>query len=221
MEDIVTIDGPTSSGKNSVGFLLSQKLGYKYIDTGMIYRAGAFKMLKDNISPDDLDKILEIYKTLEVRFETNGDWKMFLDAEDVTDKLHTPEISNLVSIVAAKPQVRVVTRDIQRKLATEGKVVMGGRDIGTEIFPEAKFKFWLTASVEERANRRFKQLVQKDPTIKYEEVLGDLKERDRRDSEREASPMRTPEDAHLIDNSNLSIEESVDQMIKIMEGSDA
>lgn len=216
MEEIVTIDGPTSSGKNSVGFLLSQKLGYKYIDTGMIYRAGAFKMLKENISPGDLDKILEIYRQIDVKFESNGNWKMFLDGEDVTEKLHTPEISNLVSIVAAKPEVREITRDIQRRLASDGKVVMGGRDIGTEIFPEAKFKFWLTASVEERAKRRFNQLKEKDSTINYDDVLSDMKERDRRDRERKASPMRIPKDAVTIDNSNLTIEEIVDKMLGLI-----
>lgn len=214
MEDIITIDGPTSSGKNSVGFLLSKKLGYKYIDTGMIYRAGPFKMLKQNISSDDLDKILEIYRNLDIKFETNGNWKMILDGEDVTDKLHSPEISNLVSLVAAYPKVREEMRKIQRRLAENGKIIMGGRDIGTEIFPEARHKFWLSASVEQRAKRRYLQLQKTDPTTTFDKVLSDMKERDRRDSEREASPMRVPEGAIVIDNTNLTIEQTVDQMLK-------
>ena len=213
MEEIVTIDGPTSSGKNSVGFLLSKKLGYQYIDTGMIYRAGCIKMLQNNVLPNELEKILEIYRNLNVRFESDGVWKMFLDEEDVTDKLHTPQISKLVSEVSAIPKVREVTRGLQRKLGAHGKVVMGGRDIGSEIFPEAKYKFFLTASVEVRANRRFKQLVEKDPSIIFEQVLSDMKERDKRDSEREASPMRIPEGARVIDNSNLTVEQTVWEML--------
>lgn len=218
MEEIVTIDGPTSSGKNSVGFLLAQKLDYQYIDTGMIYRVGCLKMLEQNVSSDDLEKILEIYRNLDIRFETNSRWKMFLEGVDVTGKLHTPQISRLVPVVSAKPQVREATRLLQRKLGDRGKIVMGGRDIGSEIFPDAKFKFWLTASVEERAKRRFKQLAAKDPSIKYEEVLKDMQDRDRQDTQRQASPMRIPKNAYVIDNTNLSVEETVSQMLKLIHG---
>jgi len=214
VDDIVTIDGPTSSGKNSVGFLLAQKLGYNYIDTGMIYRAGCFQMLRENVDPQDLEKILHIYNTLDVKFENNGAWKMFLDGEDLTDKLHTPEISKLVPIVAAIPKVREIMKTFQRNIGDKGKIVMGGRDIGSEIFPDAQFKFFLTASVEERANRRYKQLVEKDPNIKYEDVLKDMQERDNQDTTREASPLRVPDDALVIDNSNLTIEQTVDEMLK-------
>lgn len=212
--DIITLDGPTSSGKNSVGHLLARKLGYRYIDTGMIYRAGPFKMLKQNVSSDNLDKILEIYRNLDIRFETDNNWRMILDNEDVTDKLHSPEISDLVSIVAAKPEVREEMRKIQRKLAENGKVIMGGRDIGTEIFPDAKYKFWLSASVEQRAKRRYLQLQKTDPTTSFDKVLSDMKERDRRDSERQASPMRIPEGAIIVDSTNLTIEQTVEEMLK-------
>lgn len=214
VDEIVTIDGPTSSGKNSVGFLLSKKLSYQYIDTGMIYRAGCFKMLKQNIFSDDLEKILEIYRNLDIKFETNDHWRMFLDGVDVTDSLHTSEISKLVSIVAAKSEVRETMRAIQKRLGENGKIVMGGRDIGSEIYPNAKYKFFLTATPEVRAQRRFKQLVQKDPNIKYEDVLADMENRDQQDMTREASPLRVPKDAITIDNSNLSIEQTVDEMLK-------
>lgn len=214
MEEIVTIDGPTSSGKNSVGFLLSQKLGYQYIDTGMIYRAGCLKMLKQNVPTDNLEEILKIYRDLNVVFETNDHWKMFLNEEDVTDLLHTPEISKLVPIVSAKPEVREAMRGIQRRLGENGKIVMGGRDIGSEIYPNAKYKFFLTASAPVRAQRRFKQLVKVDPTIKYEDVLKDMLVRDKQDTEREASPLRIPKDALVIDNSEMSIEQTVEEMLK-------
>lgn len=192
---------------------MAQKLGFKYIDTGMIYRAGCLKMLQNNVRIDDLGKILDIYRNLNVRFETNDNWKMFLDDDDVSDKLHTPEISRLVSIVSAKPEVREIARVLQRQVAKGGKIVMGGRDIGSEIFPNSKFKFFLTASVEERARRRFNQLKKNNPSISYGEVLQDIIDRDKHDSERAASPMRIPKDAIIIDNTNLSIEETVKQML--------
>lgn len=212
--DIITIDGPTSSGKNSVGFLLAKKLGYRYIDTGMIYRAGAYKMLQMRISLEDTAKILEIYDSLKVQFEMDNGWKMFLDGEDVTEALHEPKISEATSKVSAIQEVRDIMKGIQRRLANDGKVVMGGRDIGSEIFPEAKHKFFLNASVEVRAKRRLEQLQKKDPTVKYEDVLSSMMERDKRDETREASPMRIPEGAIIIDNSNLTVEQTVDQMLK-------
>ena len=139
---------------------------------------------------------------------------MFLDGEDVTNSLHTPEISKLVPMVSAIPEVREVMRGIQRRLGQNGKIVMGGRDIGSEIYPNAKYKFFLTASAEVRAQRRFKQLVEKDSNIKYEDVLSDMKSRDEQDMTREASPLRVPKDAITIDNSNLSIEQTVEEMLK-------
>jgi len=212
--DVITIDGPTSSGKNSVGFLLAQKLGYQYIDSGMIYRAGCLKILNAGISLDDKEQILDIYRNLNVNFKMNSGWKMFLDGVDVTDSLHTPKISELTSKVSAMQAVRDIMKDIQRKIAKDGQVVMSGRDVGSEIFPDSRFKFFLTASQEVRAKRRFKQLQNIDPLIKYEDVLEDMIERDKRDSEREASPMRVPKEAVVIDNSNLSVEQTVDEMIK-------
>ena len=212
--EVITIDGPTSSGKNSVGFLLAKKLGYQYIDTGMIYRAGALKMLKTGIPLDDKEKILDIYRNLKVRFEMDGGWKMFLDGGDVTEALHEPAVSELTSKVSAIQQVRDIMKGLQRKIAGSGGVVMGGRDIGSEIFPDASFKFFLTASVKVRARRRFKQLQRKNPTIKYKQVLSSMIERDKRDSTREASPMRVPENARVIDNSNLSVEQTVEKMLQ-------
>lgn len=212
--EVITIDGPTSSGKNSVGFLLAKKLGYKYIDTGMIYRAGAFKMLKSGTAIDDIEKILDIYRNLDVRFEMNGGWRMLLDGVNVTGLLHTPEISELTSKVSAIQQVRDIMKNIQRTIAGGQGVVMGGRDIGSEIFPDAGFKFFLTAAVEIRAERRFKQLLLKDPSVRYEDVLSSMITRDKRDREREASPMRVPEKAFVIDNSGLSVLQTVEEMLK-------
>ena len=217
MEDIVTIDGPTSSGKNSVGFLLAKKLGYQYIDTGMIYRIGCLNILRNKIFLNEKEKILEIFRNLNVEFKTeDGIWKVYSEGEDLTDILHTPEISKLVSKVAATAEVREIMRNIQHKIGESGKIVMGGRDIGSEIYPKAKYKFFLTATPEVRAQRRFKQLVMKDPEIKYEDVLSDMQSRDNQDMTREASPLRTPQGGVTIDNSNFSIEQTVDEMLKVI-----
>lgn len=211
--EVITIDGPTSSGKNSVGFLLAQKLGYRYIDTGMIYRAGSYNIIKQNAANEE--KFLHIFKNLNVEFKTvEGRWRVFSGGEDVTDILHTPQISKITSAVATNPKVRAIMKSLQRSLGQNGEMVMGGRDIGSEIFPQAKHKFFLTASVEVRAKRRFKQLLEKDPEVKYEDVLTDMMARDKNDSTREASPMRIPKDAVVIDNSNLTVSETVDQMLK-------
>ena len=222
MKDIVTIDGPTSSGKNSVGFLLAQKLGYQYIDSGSIYRAGCIFILRKQIPPDSIEKVVKEFRNLQIEVKVSDQNMRFLaNGEDVTDHLHDPDVTKIVPIVAAVRQVRDATRLIQQKWAQSKNIVMTGRDIGSEIFPNAKFKFFLTASVETRANRRFKQLVQKDPLVKYEDVLKDMQERDQQDSEREASPMRIPEGAIVIDNSNLTVEQTVEQMLRHIKNASA
>lgn len=213
--EVITIDGPTSSGKNSVGFLLAQKLGYQYIDSGSIYRAGCIFILKNNTPLEAKEKLIEVYKNLEIETKArDSEQRFFANGEDVTDRLHDPKVTKIVSIVSAIGEVREITKIIQYKLARVKDTVMTGRDIGSEIFPQAKHKFYLTASVETRANRRFKQLVEKDPSVKYEDVLKSMEERDRQDETREASPLRIPPGAVVIDNSNLSVEETVEEMLK-------
>lgn len=213
--DIITIDGPTSSGKNSVGFLLAQKLGYQYIDSGSIYRAGCILILRNNIPLDGQENLVEVFKNLRIEVKNEDrQQRFFANGEDITDDLHDPKVTKIVPVVAAIKEVREVTRLIQHKLALSKSTVMTGRDIGSEIFPDAKNKFFLTASVEVRAQRRFKQLVAKDQTVKYEDVLADMQDRDKKDSEREVSPMRVPKDAIVIDNSDLTVEQTVEKMLK-------
>ncbi|MDO8573854.1 MAG: (d)CMP kinase [Candidatus Daviesbacteria bacterium] len=209
--DVVTIDGPTSSGKNSVGFLLAQKLGYQYIDSGSIYRAGCILILKNNISLQDLEKVVNIFKNLQI--EINGQ-RFFANGEDATNHLHDPEVTKIVSAVSAIRQVREATKIIQYQLVNTHNTVMTGRDIGSEIFPSARHQFYLTADVKIRAQRRFQQLVAKDPATKFEDVLKSMEERDLGDSTREVSPLRIPEGATVIDNSSLSVEATVEEMLK-------
>lgn len=214
-KEVITIDGPTSSGKNSVGFLLAKKLGYQYIDTGMIYRVGTYLVLKNQISLDDLESVTSVFKSLKIELKSSdGGLRIFNDGEDLTDKLHSPEVTKNVSTVSAIKAVREVTKQIQRELGESTSTVMTGRDIGSEIFPDAKHKFFLTASAEVRAKRRFDQLVKIDPAIKYEMVYESMLERDRKDTEREVSPLRVPEKAVVIDNSNLDVEQTVGEMLK-------
>ena len=212
---VVTIDGPTSSGKNSVGFLLAQKLGYQYIDSGSIYRAGCIFILRNNIALDNSDKLVEVYRNLQIEIKLNDhEPRFFANGEDVTNNLHDPEVTKIVSAVSAVREVREATKVIQYRLVNSKNTVMTGRDIGSEIFPEAGHKFFLTASIEKRAERRFKQLVEKDPGIKYEDVLKSMAERDRQDQTREVSPLRIPEGALVIDNSDLTVEQTVEEMLK-------
>lgn len=212
--DVITIDGPTSSGKNSVGFLLAQKLGYKYIDSGSIYRSGCIFILRNKISLNDLEKVVEVFKNLKIKVKQNGQPRFFAKGEDVTDNLHDPKVTAIVPAVSAIRQVREATKTIQYNLVNSNNTVMTGRDIGSEIFPNAKHKFYLTANQEVRARRRFKQLVEKDPAVTFEMVLEEMKERDRKDQAREVSPLRIPKNAIIIDNSNLTQEETVKEMLK-------
>lgn len=212
--EVITIDGPTSSGKNSVGFLLAQKLGYQYIDSGSIYRAGCIIILRNNISIDNLEKVVEVFKNLHIEVKQNGYPKFFANSEDITDHLHDPEVTELVPFVAAIREVREAVKVIQYKLVNSKSTVMTGRDIGSEIFPQAKHKFFLTADVKIRAQRRFKQLVEKDPMVRYEDVLKSMEDRDKQDETREVSPLRIPEDAVVVDNSNLDVEQTVEEMLK-------
>lgn len=215
VENVVTIDGPTSSGKNSVGFLLAQKLGYQYIDSGSIYRAGCIFILRNNIPLENKEGLVEVYKNLKIEIKLNdSEPRVFANGEDVTDQLHDPEVTKIVPAVSAIKEVRVATKVIQYNLVNSKSTVMTGRDIGSEIFPQAKNRFYLTASVETRAQRRFQQLVAKDPAVKYEDVLKNMQERDRQDETREVSPLRIPEGGVVIDNSNLTVEQTVEEMLK-------
>lgn len=215
MSDIITIDGPTSSGKNSVGFSLAKKLGYQYIDTGMIYRVGTYLVLKNGIGLGDEEKITDTFKGLNIEIKSDNEGLRILNnGEDLTGILHKSDVTKAVSIVAAIRKVREATKLIQRKMGESQNTVMTGRDIGSEIFPNARCKFFLTASVEVRAKRRYEQLSVQDPQVKYEDVLQSMIERDRKDTTREVSPLRVPDGAVVIDNSNLTVEQTVDKILK-------
>jgi CMP/dCMP kinase len=213
VSEVITIDGPVSSGKNSVGHLLAKKLGYQFIDTGSMYRVFSLFVLKNQLdinSPSDIEKLAQI----DIEFKTEGSRDyVYADGVNVTDKLHNPEVTALTPDVAAIEQVRKIARVVQRRLGNNQPTVMAGRDIGTEIFPDTKWKFYLTADLEIRAKRRFNQLVDVKPEITLKEVKEQIEKRDKQDMEREVSPLRIPDGAIIIDNSNRAVGETVAEMI--------
>ena len=215
MSEVITIDGPVSSGKNSVALLFSQRIGYQLIDSGSIYRAFAIAILRHGISVDDDLGIENVLNNIRLEYLDEGDeQKVLLDGEDVTEDLHNPGITSVVPFISAKKFVREIANGFQKKLVEGKNTVMAGRDIGSEIFPDAPLKFFLTATPEVRAERRFKQLQEKDPRITYEEVLRQVKERDMADTTRDVSPLRKPDDAIVIDTTDLSTEDSVEEFMK-------
>lgn len=215
MSNIITIDGPTSSGKSSVGSLFAKKIGFNFIDTGAIYRAGALLVLKKGVSANDEAVVAEVFQNLKINFvNSNGKNRIFLDSDDITDILHNPEVTVIVPVIAAYPKVREIAKIIQRQTGEKENTVMVGRDIGSEIFPDAKLKFFLTATPEVRAKRRFDQLKKIQPSISFDFVLKQMLYRDEQDSNRAASPLRVPERAIVIDTSNLKLNQTVSLMIK-------
>lgn len=214
MSNVITIDGPTSSGKSSVGYYFSQKIGYQFIDSGAIYRAGCLKVLEERV-PLNEQEVSKVFENLDIEFKPqNGRQRILLDGADVTQNLHTSSVTQIVPVVAAMARVRQHAKTLQRKIGQKKDTVMTGRDIGSEIFSEAKLKFFITASNEVRAKRRFEQIKKQNPKITYREVLSQMLERDKADSERKASPMRVPEDAIVIDTTDKSVEESVAELLK-------
>lgn len=208
MGKIITIDGPVSSGKNSVGHLLAKKLGFQFINTGSIYRIFALYTLQKKYSTSDLEKINIEFK------DEDGKTLIYADGVEISSRLHEPSITEMTPKVAAKPEVRQIAKVFQRRIGQMQNTVMDGRDIGSEIFPDSTLKIYLTATPEVRAKRRHKQLKVINPTITLGEVLSQIQERDKMDTERKASPMRVPEGAIIIDNSDLTVEETVEKILE-------
>lgn len=211
---LIAIDGPVAVGKSSVGLRLANGLGYIFFDTGMIYRAFTWKVLNSGISPEDEQKLCHLATTTEFNFTASkeGALSVIVDGQDVSSKLLCPEIEELVALIAKVAGVRQAMVSQQRKLAERGRVVMAGRDIGTVVLPRAELKIFLTASTEERARRRYKELLKRGDNSSLEIVLADLKKRDEMDINRIISPLKPAEDAIIINTKNLSLEQVVDKI---------
>jgi len=206
MKDVITIDGPSGSGKGTIARLLAKKLGYRYLDTGALYRAVAWKAGQDNIDIDNKNVLNNMLGKIRITFE---DERVIVDGQDISSEIRTGEIGELSSRVSARPSVRAALFNIQRELCLQGKVVIEGRDTGTTIFPESENKFYLDANVEERARRRFRELKIKDPGITMERTIEDIKKRDLRDSSRENSPLTKTDDMVYVDSTGMTIDEVV------------
>lgn len=212
----IAIDGPAGAGKSTVARMLSEKLNLIYLDTGAMYRAVAYAAKMKGVSCSDDDALKEIFENFNIRFEDRGK-KIFLNDEDITSFIRTPEIDLLVGGAAVNPFVRKHLVAMQRKIAENTGVVMEGRDIGTVVLRETPYKFYLDATVENRAKRRYDQNLERGMEADYEEIKKDIIRRDELDSTREADPLVMAEDAVYIDSSSITKEETADLIISHIE----
>jgi cytidylate kinase len=212
---IVAIDGPAASGKSTTAKFLAEKLGYIYIDTGAMYRACALQAKLEGFAIDDLSSIIPMLERIDIKISYSESGNIiWLNGRDVSQQIRTPEISAAASKISAKPSVRYKMVELQRKLGKDGGVVLEGRDIGTFVFPEAEAKFFMVADLEVRARRRYQELKAKGIESRYEDVLQELKARDEADASRSLAPLK-PASNHIVDTSNLSIEEQVYKLYEI------
>ena len=211
---LIAIDGPVAVGKSSVGALLARRLGYVFFDTGMMYRAFTWKVFKSGFSIEDEQKLCQLANTTKFDFvpSKEGNISFLVDGEDVSSNLLYPEIEELVPLIAKVAGVRQTLILEQRRLAQRGKIVMAGRDIGTVVLPWAELRIFLTASTEERARRRYKELLERGENSSLEIVLADLKKRDEMDIHRTISPLKPAEDVIIIDTENFALEQVVDKI---------
>jgi cytidylate kinase len=211
---VIGIDGPAGSGKSSTARLVAKALGYRYLDTGAMYRAVALKMLERGIEPQDTRAIEELLREIRIeQNEENGKTLIFLDGEDVSEAIRTPEISLWVGPVSENLTVRKYLVALQREMGKKGGVVVEGRDIGTVVFPDAQLKVYLTADLDERARRRLRDLTSQGIVQTEEEVAQALAERDERDSTREHSPLQRAPDSVELDTTHLTLEEQVEKIV--------
>lgn len=210
----IAIDGPAGAGKSSVAKAVAKKLGFIYVDTGALYRSIGVNALRNGIATDDAEAVTSLLPSTNVELKyIDGVQRVFLNSEDVSEAIRMPEASMAASNVSAIPAVRAFLLDLQRDMAKNNNVIMDGRDIGTVILPDAQYKFFLTASAEVRADRRFKELKEKGIDVDYNALLEEIIQRDYNDSHRATAPLKQADDAILIDSSNMSLEESIDAIV--------
>ncbi|MBR3002180.1 MAG: (d)CMP kinase, partial [Clostridia bacterium] len=219
MSFVVAIDGPAGTGKGTVTKIVAEKLNLIYIDTGAMYRAVTLKALKNNIMPDEIQKIEGILKDISITLNRqDSKQQVLLDGEDITEEIRTTQVDNYVAKFAAVKLIRDKMTPLQREMKSQGNIIMEGRDVGTIVFPDAEVKIYLDATVEERANRRYKQNIEKGIECNYEEILAGIKERHILETTREIAPLRQADDAVYLDSTKLSIDEVVEKIISIIEG---
>ena len=213
---VIAIDGTAGTGKSTVGKAVAQKLGYGFLSTGELYRALAYKVYEAQLPPEDGAAVLALAKRLVFSFVRQPDavLKMYVDGEYLGAKLHLEEVGNVASKVSTHKEARAVLTEKMRQAGQDGGIIMEGRDIGTVVFPDAEVKFYLSATAQERAKRRVKQLKEAGENPDYEKILALIEERDYRDSHRAASPLRPADGAVMIDTSNLTQDEVVQAVLE-------
>ena len=214
---IVAIDGPAGSGKGTVTKLVAEKLNLVYIDSGATYRCVALACLRNNIKIEEKEKIIALTKTLDIDFDHEG--KTYLNKEDVSNLIRTPEVTNIVSPISSIIEVREILVDLQRKMADDKNVIMEGRDITTVVFPNADFKFYLDASIEERAKRRFLQNKEMNIHVPLEEIEESIRKRDYNDMHKPVGALKRTNDQIYLDSTNLTIDEVVNKIVNNIEKS--
>ncbi|TDF41654.1 (d)CMP kinase [Alteromonadaceae bacterium M269] len=215
---VITIDGPSGAGKGTLSSLLAKKLGWHFLDSGAIYRVLAVASEHHDIQPDDEEGLVPLASCLDVSFVTQEDSvSVILEGEDVTDLIRTEQIGAIASKVASLPRVREALLRRQRNFREEPGLVADGRDMGTVVFPGANIKIFLTASAEERAQRRYNQLKEKGHDVNISRLLEDIRARDERDSQRSVAPLVPASDAFVIDSTAMTIEQVLDSVVEIIE----
>ena len=212
--EIITLDGPSGAGKSTIAKLVAKKLSFKYLDTGAMYRAVTLYMINHNVNIDDKDKVISALNNLNISFDNAG--KIYLDGENVSETIRSTEVVNLVSKVSSISEVRQNMVSLQRKIAKDGEYVIDGRDIGSVVFPNAKYKFYMDASLDERAKRRHEEELSKGKNLTYEEVKESIRKRDGFDSNRKDSPLVVPENAYVIDTTSMTIDDVVEKITNVV-----
>ena len=215
----VAIDGPAGAGKSTIAKMVAKKLGFTYVDTGSMYRAMALACIRAGVASTEEEAVCKVCADLDVslEYDENGAQQVILNGENVNAYIRTEEVGNMTSAIAVYGPVREKLVELQRKLGTKYDVIMDGRDIGTCVLKDAPVKIYLTASSRTRAERRYKELVEKGVECNLDDIEKDIIDRDYRDMNREISPLKQAEDAILVDSSNMGIEEVVNTLVKIIE----
>lgn len=211
---VIAIDGPAASGKSTTSKLIARRLGYLYVDTGAMYRAMTLKVLEQKIDLDDRDAIGQLARQTKISLvHINNELRVLLDGRDVTRAIRSPQVTKSVSAISMIDSVREVMVREQRRMGTEGGIVLEGRDIGTVVFPNADLKVYMVADVEKRASRRLKDLEKQGIEVSLEDLKQEIIERDRKDSKRNISPLRKADDAIVIDTSDLTVDQQVELIV--------
>lgn len=214
---VIAIDGPAGAGKSTVAKHLAQMLNYVYVDTGAMYRAITFLVLRNNVQ-DNIDEIIKVAEDVDIKLQfEDGITKVFINGEEVTDNIRTPEVNSKVSDVSKIPEVRKQMVKIQRSLGNDTNLIAEGRDTTTVVFPDATIKVFLTASLEERVKRRYKELLEKGMQITIDEVRENIIQRDKIDSSRKVSPLKKADDAVEIDSTNMTIPDEIHKILDMIE----